>query len=472
MKDNVYFLDRCYLEIIEYDKHNLHEDIDKFIAEMSDNKTFSNFYEWLLVVTYIFYKKRGFLKDKDNLYSSEVKVIGIYTNKNRKNSFYITEGMLYFLSEFIYSRLFNVPISLRSTITELKEELNSLTEEREINSLNTQLNVFDMKLHQKIKKAQGLNSILAFSKGKIKLFTSIVIKNMNQFSLNLPTDNLTLDSEYKKAKNLIKNLGENPEVKIANNKALNFYNVEFEYFPPNEFDEAYFKMKVKNKKNLSTNGSYEQALENAFKVELKPFDPNTEAEKWRPTNSYILVAILKQISLGFGGQCSMSDLKKIFATLFNQVKKENSDYFETQMLENYEASDLKNINYNIDLNSYTEDAFKERRYYNTKIKKFISEYFDNLNPDTKKYELKVNEIENYINLLKEIVNNLKNNEKLELSDINETTFIDKGVNFTLHSDFLKFLKDLREPKSINFSPLIVITKIATLNENYKLRIEI
>ena len=40
MKDNVYFLDRCYLEIIEYDKHNLHEDIDKFIAEMSDNKTF------------------------------------------------------------------------------------------------------------------------------------------------------------------------------------------------------------------------------------------------------------------------------------------------------------------------------------------------------------------------------------------------------------------------------------------------
>ena len=88
------------------------------------------------------------------------------------------------------------------------------------------------------------------------------------------TDNLTLDSEYKKAKNLIKNLGENPEVKTANNKALNFYNVEFEYFPPNEFDEAYFKMKVKNKKNLSTNGSYEQALENAFKVELKPFDPN------------------------------------------------------------------------------------------------------------------------------------------------------------------------------------------------------
>ena len=69
-----------------------------------------------------------------------------------------------------------------STITELKEELNSLTEEREINSLNTQLNVFDMKLHQKIKKAQGLNSILAFSKGKIKLFTSIVIKNMNQFA--------------------------------------------------------------------------------------------------------------------------------------------------------------------------------------------------------------------------------------------------------------------------------------------------
>ena len=105
MKDNVYFLDRCYLEIIEYDKHNLHEDIDKFIAEMSDNKTFSNFYEWLLVVTYIFYKKRGFLKDKDNLYSSEVKVIGIYTNKNRKNSFYITEGCFYFLSEFIYSRL-------------------------------------------------------------------------------------------------------------------------------------------------------------------------------------------------------------------------------------------------------------------------------------------------------------------------------------------------------------------------------
>ena len=30
--------------------------------------------------------------------------------------------------------------------------------------------------------------------------------------------------------------------------------------------------------------------------------------------------------------------KKIFATLFNQVKKENSDYFETQMLENYEAN--------------------------------------------------------------------------------------------------------------------------------------
>ena len=41
----------------------------------------------------------------------------------------------------------------------------------------------------------------------------------------------------------------------------------------------------------------------------------------------------------FGGQCSMSDLKNICNT-FNQVK-ENSDYFETQMLENYEAPDKK-----------------------------------------------------------------------------------------------------------------------------------
>ena len=104
-----------------------------------------------------------------------------------------------------------------------------------------------MKLHQKIKSTRFKFNI-GFFKGKIKLFTSIVIKNMNQFSLNLPTDNLTLDSEYKKAKNLIKNLGENPEVKTANNKALNFYNVEFEYFPPNEFDEAYFKMKLKIRK--------------------------------------------------------------------------------------------------------------------------------------------------------------------------------------------------------------------------------
>ena len=124
----------------------------------------------------------------------------------------------------------------------------------------------------------------------------------------------------------------------------------------------------------------------------------------------------------------MSDLKKYLQHFLIKLKKKTLTILKLKCWKTYEAPDLKNINYNIDLNSY-EDAFKERRYYNTKIKKFISEYFDNLNPDSKKYELKVNEIENYINLLKEIVNNLKNNEKLELSDINETTFIDKGSKF-------------------------------------------
>lgn len=472
MDKSMIYLDRSYKEIIQYDDFKLEEDINEFIYEYSKNNTFCNFYEWLMVVTYFFYKKRGFLKDKDSLYSSDEPMFAIFTDANKKKSFNISEGMLYFLSSFVDSRLFNIPISLRSTIKELTEEIDIADNESEVKSINFQINKLETELSLRLNKAQGLKTTYAFSKGKIKLFTSIVLRNMNQFSLNIPTDNLTLDSEYKKAKNLIKNLGENLEVQKANKKALKFYNVEFEYFAPNDFEEAFFTMQINDKNKIVKNPSLELAIENAFKVELKPYNPFDEKEKWRPTNSYILVAILKQIALGFGGLCKMSDLKKIFAKIFEQVKKENPDFIESQMHENHDDFHLESVDYGLNSNLFTEEAFKERRYYDSKIKNFVNEYFGDLLPENKEYELKGIEMSKYIICIKEIVNSLKNNEKLELSSINESLFTKKGVDFNLHLSFLNFVKKLREPNYINFSPLTVLSKIAVLNENYMLRIKL
>ena len=472
MNESLIYLDRNYQEIIKFDDFKLEEDIKEFIQKYSKNNTLCNFYEWLMVVTYYFYKKRSFLQDKDILYSSKEPVFVVYTDKKKKNSFKITEGMVYFLTRFIDSRLFNIPIHLRSSITELIQEIDSTDNENEIKSINFQINKLETELSQRLNKAQGLKTAHAFSKGKIKLFTSIVLRNMNQFSLNIPTDNLTLDSEYKKAKNLIKNKGENPGVLRANKKALDFYNVEFNYFAHDDLEEAYFSMKIVDKNKIAKNPSMELAIENAFKVELKPYNPFSDTENWRPTNSYILVAILKQIALGLGGICKMSDLKKIFAKIFEQVKKENPDFVETQIHNNIEEFQLGNIEDSLNSNLYTEESFKERRYYDTKIKNFVYTYFGDLVPEDIEYEQKGIEMSKYIECIKGIVNSLKNNEKLELSTISENEFIEKGVDFKIHLNFLEFVKKLREPIHINFSPLTLLSKIAVLNENYMLRIKI
>ena len=473
MEIDLIYLDRSFKEIVEYDEFKLNEDIKEFISNSGNRKfEFDNFYEWLLVVIYSFYKSRGFLQDKNVLYSSKEPVVAIYTTPEKDNKFHISAGMLYFASNFIDARLLNIPITLKSRIDEIEKELEESSDETKSKSLSLQLNKLETELSLRINRAQGLKSVLAFSKGNIKIFTKLILRNMNQFTLNVPTDNQTLDIEYKKAKNIITKSGENESVKRANQKALEYYNVEFHYFSQNEFEEPYFQMQITSRELIPKDPSYELALENASKVELKSFDPNNDSEDWRPTNSYILVAILKQILLGFGGQCTMADLKKIFAEIFSQAKKENPDFFEFQLPENQDIVEINRVNYRLNSNLFTEEAFKERRYYATKIKNYMNQYFGDLTPDNDLYLKKTEELERYINLIKEEVKSIKNNEKLDLLNIDKEKFNIKGVDKSLHDNFLSFINSLKNPKIINFTPLNILANMSVLNENYKLRIKI
>ena len=68
MEIDLIYLDRSFKEIVEYDEFKLNEDIKDFISNSANRKfKFDNFYEWLLVVIYSFYKSRGFLQDKNVL---------------------------------------------------------------------------------------------------------------------------------------------------------------------------------------------------------------------------------------------------------------------------------------------------------------------------------------------------------------------------------------------------------------------
>ena len=80
-------------------------------------------------------------------------------------------------------------------------------------------------------------------------------------------------------------------------------------------------------------------------------------------------------------------------------------------------------------------------------------------------------MERYINLIKEEVKSIKNNEKLDLLNIDIEIFNIKGVDKSLHDNFLSFTSSLKNPKIINFTPLNILANMSVLNENYKLRIK-
>ena len=237
-------MDRSFKEIVEYDEFKLNEDIQDFISNRNRKFEFDNFYEWLLVVIYSFYKSRGFLQDKNVLYSSKEPVVAIYTTPEKDNKFHISAGMLYFASNFIDARLLNIPITLKSRIDEIEKELEESSDETKSKSLSLQLNKLETELSLRINRAQGLKSVLAFSKGNIKIFTKLILRNMNQFTLNVPTDNQTLDSEYKKAKNIITKSGENNQLNELTKKHLNITTLNFIIFLKMNLRNPIFKCKL------------------------------------------------------------------------------------------------------------------------------------------------------------------------------------------------------------------------------------
>lgn len=467
MKENYMFLTRNWKEIVNFDTFELEVVIDEYISNQLKSEKASIFYEWLLIVTYSFYKKRNFLKDKYKLYSSDELFLNIYTTDKKDKYITITEGMVFFLENYIDNRFFNIPLTLRNNIDELREEIENTTSKKKLTLIQEDLNKNLEELESRYELAQGLKSLLVYSKGNIKLFTSLIFKSMSQFSINIPTDNITLDREYKKAKNIITGKAENKSVKKANQNALTFYNVEFKYHEKNEYEQPFFSMKM-NIDNKTEYG-FDLALELASKVELKPFNPLEEDNEWKPTNSYILVAVLKQILIGYGGQCYMYEMKKILSHLLENVKKENPEYYEISTSEDHHFIQFGESEFSISPNQFSENAFKERKYYDLKIENFISNYVNEDNPSQKKYLENLNALERYFKTLISIILEKDNIEKIELSIINEKVLKKQHKGEKIHLEFIEFINSLKKPKIINFEIQHTISKALLIIENYKLR---
>ena len=121
--------------------------------------------------------------------------------------------MLYFYQEFVTNRLFNVKKSTRYEIFDLINKKNLSDDEEERKELLLE------EVQERVLKAKGLKDILMRSNGSMESFRGILLKSMQQFFLEIPSDNTVLYKEWKKITRLITNKPENASVRKAFEKA-------------------------------------------------------------------------------------------------------------------------------------------------------------------------------------------------------------------------------------------------------------
>ena len=166
--------------------------IISFIDSRAKNGSNKDVDTYILFLVYQFYKEHKNLVAKDKIYQDNEVVIQISQGGGKFGDIKITMGMLYFYQEFVTNRLFNVKKSTRYELSDLINKKNLSDDEEERKELLLE------EVQERVLKAKGLKDILMRSNGSMESFRGILLKSMQQFFLEIPSDNTVLDKEWKR----------------------------------------------------------------------------------------------------------------------------------------------------------------------------------------------------------------------------------------------------------------------------------
>ena len=410
---------------------------------------------YILFVVYQFYKKRNNLRAKDISYQDNSPVIEISQGSSEYSKIIITSGMLLFYEEFIAARLFNVK---KSTLDEFRELKNLKDSKKKYD--DKRFDHLQKEIYRCINKAKGLKDILIRSNRSTKSFRGILLNSMSQFYEKIPSDNKILDMEWRKIRNLIRNMPENKSVNTAFENAFKAEGVNFvyekvpaqpPYFYAVKINENYDFPKVLYASNIYDN--IEMVKQNSPK-----FDENTgefNYQDWNPYNYKKYARILK-IIFRFNSEnaVSMYDLKVIMAELLIDAKKIDHEYKEMAVQDKTlevlgEISDPFDLISEIEIHEELNKVFKY-------IKNYLEYVFLDLSNDI------FNTIfEDYQNLLHE---NQENLEKVELFMIYKEKNEEIDVKEALHKlskiyEYLPTLEIVQSPMDI-----LIFTSLKRMKE--------
>ena len=329
-------------EILKLDFLEFEKSIISFIDSRAKNGSNKDVDTYILFLVYQFYKEHKNLVAKDKIYQDNEVVIQISQGGGKFGDIKITMGMLYFYQEFVTNRLFNVKKSTRYELSDLINKKNLSDDEEERKELLLE------EVQERVLKAKGLKDILMRSNGSMESFRGILLKSMQQFFLEIPSDNTVLDKEWKKITRLITNKPENASVRKAFEKAYQTEGTmfareqvgntkEYIYFAIN-INKNYFSPEIDTNINLYDNIDLVEQRSPEFNFE----EGRPNFSTWRPYSYENYIRILKIIYRHYGEQpVSMYELKEIFATIFIDAKKIDYLYKESSYGEFPEAEVIK-----------------------------------------------------------------------------------------------------------------------------------
>ena len=301
-------------------KENIFDHIEKIFKNEGSNHYIDTYILWLV---YQFYNERNNLIAKDKKYQSKEIAFSIRTDSKDFSDLKITEGMLYFYADFMANRLFNISKTLLDELHELKDD--------ESNNVK-RISEIEREISRKVSSAKGFKDLIIRSENKLPSFRGLLKNSMSQFYDSLPSDNLILDREFKKAVQILKGNPSNDKVKKAVEKALDKEGVSFEYV-----NDSIPKYRV-----LAINKNFDQydidKNENLFDIlnhiKMRPpkydeIKKQLDYENWRPYSSRSLVKILATSYLHQEFEyLSTIELKKIFSQLLLAAKKVDPSFIE------------------------------------------------------------------------------------------------------------------------------------------------
>ena len=256
---------------------------------------------------------------------------------------------------------------------------------------------------------------------------------MSQFNEKIPSDNKILDTEWRKVRNLIRNMPENQEgVKTAFENAFKAEGINFVYEKIPGQPPYYYAIKINENYDSPEVNLGENIYDNIemVKQSLPKLDENTgefNYQEWKPYNYKKYARILKIIyKYNSENAVSMYDLKVIMAELLIDAKKIHHEYKELAVKDKTldllgEIADPFNLISEIEIH---EELAKTFKYINN----YLEHVFENISNDI------FNTIfEGYEDLLHK---NQENLEKVELFII----YKEKNEEIDLKEALLKLSK--------------------------------